>query len=247
MKFLVSPTDSELSRRLKNEAIVSTLPEEKGADVLAYTKRGLLGIQRKEVPHDFILSISDGRLARETSLLKESCDWRLLLCEGRFRYYPDGKLAVDRKEPSSFTRSQIRGILADAKYIKDVDYDFTEDLDDTVSYIRGLTKYMETDKHFALYTRPSAKGNWITPTAKDIELWILQSFPGVGPATADSIVKQFGCVPLRWTCTLGQLCEVSRLSRKRAEYMFNILGHMGKVIQSRNEFDEMRRRLVRDV
>lgn len=245
--FLLSPSEKELAKALGEEALISSLPESKGADVLSYTKQGLLGIQRKSVPHDFIASISDGRLARETSLLKE-CKFRLLLLEGRLRYFPNGHLAVDRKSPSRFTRKQIKGVLFDVKFIKDVDYDYTENVEDTVSYIHSITSFMNESKHLGPFRRPSARGNWYIPSAKDIHLWVLQSFSGIGPATADKIIEHFGGrIPIRWTCTVDELGKVSGLGRKKAEEVYSYLppGARGavKVTEVADEFAEMRRRL----
>lgn len=244
LRLLLSPTETALRQCLGDRAITSSLPEEKGADILLYTKQGLCGIQRKEVPHDFISSIIDGRIARETALLKKHCRFRLLLCEGRFRYFPSGHLAVDRKVPSKFTKKQVRGMLFGIKYIQGVEVDYTDNIEDTALYISWLAEYMNQEKHLAIFTRPSAKGTWYVPTAKDIELWLLQSFPGIGPAMADNIVKHFGGkLPLAWTCTLNELCSVPRLTSKRAREMWQVL--TGEVVEqaSSDPFSELRRTL----
>ena len=54
MKALLSPTENDLSKAMGDSAITSSLPEERGADILLFTKQGVIGIQRKKVPHDFI-------------------------------------------------------------------------------------------------------------------------------------------------------------------------------------------------
>lgn len=241
IRLLVSPSDTPLAKALGEKAIVSTIPEEKGADVLAYTSQGLLGIQRKAVPSDFISSITDGRMARETALLKQHCKFKLLLCEGRFRYYPNGRLAIDRKTSSQFTRKQIRGMLFDIRYVMGVDVDYTEDIEDTADYIVWQVDLMNQKKHLGLYHRPAVQGSWYVPTAKDIDLWLLQSFPGIGPAIADNIIRSFGGkVPLRWTCTLEELAQVDGLSRKRAEGMWEILEGRRPIFKSASEFDRLR-------
>ncbi|GAH60456.1 unnamed protein product, partial [marine sediment metagenome] len=120
MKALLSPTENDLSKALGDSAITSSIPEEKGADILLYTKQGLIGIQRKAVPHDFISSIEDGRMARSTTLLQSTCEFRLLLCEGRFRYYPDGRLDLGPRIPSHYTIKHLRGMLFDIRFVKNV-------------------------------------------------------------------------------------------------------------------------------
>ena len=182
IRALLSPSESSLAKKLGDTAIVSSLPEEKGADILIYSKHGLLGIQRKEVPSDFISSFTDGRMTRATSLMQDSCKFRRLVCEGKFKYWPDGTVHIGmakggKRIPTRFTRNHIHGMLNDIEFAKDIMIRWTDDIDDTVLYIKSLVRYLEAGKHLGLYTRPSAKGTWYVPTAKDIQLWVLQSFP----------------------------------------------------------------------
>lgn len=243
--YLISPSEVKLAEKLKSGVIISPLPEEKGADILIYTKQGLFGIQRKEVPNDFLSSIADGRIARETSLLPKGCKFRLLLLEGHFKYWPDGRVAIGRKEPSRFTRAQIHGILFDIKYVKGVDYDYTDDLDDTVSYIKTIARLMDKEKHLSLFSRPGGqKGTWIIPTVEETHSWVLQGFDGIGPALADSIIEHFGRIPLTWTCSLEELTKVPRLSTKRAKILWQSLsGAVTPVSEGPGEFDSLRRAL----
>lgn len=220
---LLAPTERKLAEKLAGEAIVSSIPEEKGADVLIYSKHGIFGLQRKEVPHDFVSSMYDGRLTRETDLLAKHCQFSRVICEGRFKYYPDTTLVMDKHVKKPPKKSQVRGMLLDISVIKGVQVDYTEDLDDTVLYIRSLLDFIAKEKHYGLYSRPGAQGQWIKPSADEVQLWLLQGFPGIGPAIADSIVERFGKVPLEWSCTLEELQTVQKLSKKRATEMFNSL------------------------
>jgi ERCC4-type nuclease len=245
-KFLISPSEKALAQKLKDDAIVSTLPEEKGADILIPSSAGLYGAQRKEVPHDFILSVTDGRMTRATSLLPKDCKFAELLCEGRFRYWPDGRLIMPgRREPSRWTRKQIRGILFDIKYVKGITVEYTEDIDDTVNYLRWIQDSLSRGKHLGLYKRPHAEGAWYVPTCKDIWSWLLQSFPGVGPSTADAIISHFGTIPLRWTCTQAELERVPRLSRARAVEMIKAFTASTELptVSGGPSFDDLRRLL----
>lgn len=242
---LISPSEGDLAKKLKDNAIVSTLPEEKKTDILTYTNQGLLGIQLKEIPNDFLASITDGRLTRETTLLPKFCKFSLLLLRGRFKYWPDGRIALSRKEPSRFTKTQIHGILFDARYVKGVDYDYVEDMDDVVFYLKTLTEWLNAGKHFGLFTRPGGpRGTWIVPTAEESQSWILQGFQGIGPALADSIINRFGQIPLAWTCTLEELIKVPRLSAKRARILWESLSIAGRrIVEDTDEFSRLRRKL----
>lgn len=243
ISVLLSPSEKELAHVLRSNAITSPIPEEKGADILLYTRHGLFGIQRKAIPHDFISSIQDGRMARSTTLLSEFCQFRLLLCEGRFRFYPDGKLDMGLRVPTRYTYRHVRGMLFDIRYVKNVEVDWTENIHDTADYILTLAEFFSKEKHLGLYTRPSVKGAWGVPTPYDIALWLLQSWSGVGPATAASIVDHFGGrVPLRWDCTFEELCAVPKLRVGRAREMWESLGGEAQP-QEVSLFDTLRRSL----
>lgn len=223
MKVLVSPTDSELASEIGDDAILSSLPETKGADVLIYTPLGLYGLQRKRVPEDFVASVNDGRMSRETSLLRDNCDFKRLICEGSFRYRSDGTLIVGRKFPGVYTRERIRGMLFDIWHVKGIPYDYTEDMKDTVRYIRYIIKYFSAQHHDSLFVRPSTKSKWVTPTSSEKDLWLLQGFDGIGPGLADAIIKQFnGRVPLQWTCTLEELKRIPRLGKMADEIYYRL-------------------------
>ena len=173
MKVLLAPTETDLLKGLKDDAIVSSLPEEKGADVLLYTGSGLMGLQRKHVPSDFISSFTDGRMARELALLVQSCKFTRVIGEGRIRYWPDqtvdmGMLRGGKRVPSRFTRKHILGMVNDIELVRGVMVDWTEDINDTVLYIRSMYDFLSGKKHTGLFSRPSAKGDWYVPSAKDL-------------------------------------------------------------------------------
>ncbi len=243
IRVLLSPSEVALAAIMKDEAITSSLPEEKGADILVYSKHGLLGIQRKEVPNDFISSFTDGRMSRSMSLLTQYCKFTRLVCEGCFRYWPDGTVHLGmtkgrKRVPSRFTRKHIHGMLNDIEFVRGVMVRWTDDIADTVMYIRSVVRFLEGERHTGLFTRPSAKGAWGAPTAKDTYLWLLQSFPGIGPTTADNIVSRFGGqIPLQWTCTQEELASVQGLSKARAKTMWEALSSMNKLSVGPSSYD----------
>lgn len=246
--YLLSPSESGLAKVFGEKAITSTLPEEKGADILSFTKQGLVGIQRKSVPHDFISSIDDGRLVRSMELLSKECKFPLLLLEGKLRYFPDGHLYISRKIMSRFTRRQVRGILFDIKYIRGVDFDFTEDVEDTAYYINWLTDWMNKEQHLGLFRRPSARGDWFIPSSREIHSWILQSFRGIGPTTAEKMIERFGDIPIRWSCSLEELGEVHGISKAKALELYAILnGPVAEATgrQTGDKFQSMRDKIKR--
>ncbi len=248
MKCLVAPSEFALTKELGVDAITSSVPETVGADVLIPLPQGNFGIQRKEIPHDFIISFFDGRLTRETSLLRDKCKFRLVLNEGQFRFYENGMLAKNKNLPGDYTKKQVWGMLFDLKYIKGIDYDFTRNTAETAEYIRYIAEYFSSgDKHLALFKRPAFESELFTPSVDEFHMWVLQSFNGVGPATAENIIKHFNRMPIAWDCTEDELKGVPRLSDKRVEEMYRLLPNTGKpatLPESRspdkNKFDSLK-------
>lgn len=228
-KFLTSTTEGDLTETLRDDAIMSPIPETKGADILLYTPHGVVGWQRKVIPSDFTSSFYDGRLARAIPLLKQNCVFQRIIGEGKFSYYPDGKLDIGRLKggkpiSTRLTENHILGMINDIQFVHDIKIDWTKDLMATVKYLRQARSFLMETKHQGLFRRPSAQGVWIVPTARDIDLWILQSFPGVGPAIADRIIQSFeGQIPLKWTCTYRELMSIERVTPSIAKIMWESL------------------------
>lgn len=250
MTVLIAPTEVDLLKELGELAIVSSEPEKHGADVLIYTNQGILGIQRKKMPGDFISSINDGRIAREAPLLKQTCKFQLFLCEEPLKCYPDGTIMMAANFPGMkfYTKARVRGAIFDIRYIMGIDVDVTDNVQDTAKYIKEIIGFFEDKKHYGLYVRPSAPSEWIRPTAKDIDLWLLQSFDGIGPTIADNIIEFFhGVIPIAWTCTLDDLKRVPKLSNKKAEQIYNMLPHViDKEIATNETYQEKLARLLKN-
>lgn len=228
-KFLVSTTEKDLPDALGNDCMVSPIPETRGADVLIYSEAGLMGLQRKAVPNDFLGSFTDGRLARALALMKEKCAFQRVIGEGKFNYYPDrtvdlGRYKGGKRILTRFTESRVLSIINDIELVHGVQVDWTKDIEQTVLYLRCMRKFLDDKTHIGLFRRPKAQGLWNVPTGKDIELWVLQSFPGIGPSSADKIIKFFGgVVPMRWACTVDELSMVPGISKSKAEELWKYL------------------------
>lgn len=224
-EFLLSPSEGDLAEKLKDLAQFSAVPETRGADILFTTPFGLFGIQRKQVPHDFLKSANDGRFARETPLLRK-LPFSQIVGEGRFRYYPDTQVVVPgvKKGTYRFTRKEIWGIILAIEVVQDVQVTFVEDLDEMVAYIKYVREYMSKSEHRTIFRRPRGGDPWGYRTRREEDLWILQGFPGIGVATAEKILDAFGgIIPLKWVCTLEDLMRIPRMGKAHAEKLWNCL------------------------
>ena len=225
---LMSPTEpikvmSEELGKIGFSAITSSIPEERGADYLMFTHNGSIGIQRKEIPYDFLSSVIDGRLARETSLL-ENVNFKWVVCEGKFRFFDDGSLSLYSnsmvKAYSRFTKRSISKLIFEIKLVKGVEVDFTENTQGTAYFIKDLHDFIVKSKHTGLSNRPGCRGVWSVPSDPELDSWILQGFTGIGPTLAGYILDSFGALPLKWTCTLEDLYLVPGLNKRKAEQLW---------------------------
>lgn len=229
--MLVSPTETKELEKIESmlhgkgvSSVISSIPETKGVDYLIPTPHGLYGIQRKEVPHDFLSSIMDGRLAKETSLMAQHLKYRVVLGVGRFKFYPDGNVYTGGpKAAYRFYEQQIDLMVFSIKLIKGIDVEFVDDRYKFVDYIDTVIKFMNKEKHVGLFSRPAAQSEWGAPSSEEFKLWILQGFPQVGPGLAENILKAFGKLPLKWDCEFGDLLHVPGIGQTRARKLWEIL------------------------
>lgn len=189
---------------------LSTRPERYGADILLSSKLGSVGIQRKEVK-DFIASITDGRLAKESQQLKHLAI-AIIIIEGEFRWTTEGNLFDSY---TRYTRSQHESMLLSLQHSGIWLMNSTSSTD-TVRLILGIEKWANKTAHQSLTLRPKPAGKWGVTSSRDFSLHLLQSFDGIGAVTAAAILDQFQGVPLAWTATAQQLTQVPGVGPKRA-------------------------------
>lgn len=209
MSALIAPTEPLQLREIGD---TSALAETMGADILIPSTQGyFLGIQRKVFPGDFLSSLSDGRLS--TSLVKlMQCDVRVLLLEGKPAWTTSGFLNHDYVQ---FSRSQLRALLLSAETELGVHTEWTDNLTDTIDYIRDLVRWSSKPKHTSLFTRPGPAQPYKRKlTRRDRAIYLLQGFDGIGPELAGRIFDHFGRVPLAWE-NEDQLAEVPGIGKGR--------------------------------
>lgn len=223
LTYLVSPGEKKFLE-LSPNSIPSSQPEEVGADILAYTSRGKLGVQRKHVPDDFIASFEDGRLSKELPALRESVTFPVLLLEGDFIYNKMDLLMVGGRE-SRYTKTQVRNILRSIRYVQGIDVERSADIEDTVAVVNELVGWIEAEKHDSLYSRPSIRSEWGVASRVERQLHFLQGFPGVGVNTARKILDRFGSLGrvVKLVPTDAELMEVDGLGKSRISKIKEVL------------------------
>lgn len=222
--ILMSPSEPvELRKAL--QATNSPLCEEKGADILAPTGKGLLGLQRKAVPSDFLASLEDGRLARELPLLSNGVDFPVLLIEGTFIYGRDDHLQIDGR-PTRYSRNGITNLLRSVSYAQGISVECSGNLIETPNVVNGLIEYLGHD-HVSLLKRPKLQGLWGKPTINEQLCYFYQGIQGVGVVLAHSLAKEFPSPADLVNATLEDLRALPQIGKQRAERIYLFL-HKGE-------------------
>lgn len=212
--ILVSPSEPQTILTLLGDvALTHSMPEQHGADYLFFNTNGSkVGVQRKEV-NDLLRSLEDGRLVKEVAALRR-LQCAVLLVEGPMDFPAEGP---------GYTRRQVRNLLRSVAGTG-VRVEHTADLEDTAAALLEMLDYYRKPEHTSMFTRPKAvKNDWKLTTDRDWGMFLLQSFPGIGPVLAGAIFDRFGRVPLAWTCSEKELREVEGIGRKRARELMRSL------------------------
>jgi len=94
----------------------------------------------------------------------------------------------------------------------------TDDLDDTIEYLRGLQMWSDKASHDSLLRRsnPGADSPWGTTSSRAWSLHFLQGIDGLGPKVAAAILDYFGKLPFELSVTEAELLQVPGVGPKMA-------------------------------
>lgn len=218
MTMFVAPTEPA---QFKPLGISSMIPEDYGVDFLWQSSLGLVGVQRKQFPSDFLASVHDGRLNREYSMMKE-LDFAVLMLEGQARFTTEGLLIRDRSDKRNpWTRAQHRNYLHSVQ-LRGVQIAYTDSIGDSCQYLLDLQVWTDKVDHHSLDTRPGPTGSgWARVTNRDYQLHVIQGLPGIGPKQAKAIIDTIG-FPFGLYVGVEELMTVPGIGRKKAEQILRV-------------------------
>lgn len=222
MTIFISPTEPAVFRPIGK---TSSRPERKGVDFLIVGGKRIIGVQRKEFPGDFIASLHDDRLYTQLQQMA-SLPEKLIVLEGYGSWTTDGELVADHRAVN-ITKQAVYALLFSIMFEAGVPVLWVRDQADTRRILETLEGWAKKDKHNSLRRRakPKASG-WGTVDSRSWSNHVLQSFPGVGPQTADSIIDHFGYLPLTWTVSPDELMEVPGVGKKTAQALDKALAYV---------------------
>jgi len=194
------------------------MPEGHGCDAVSITSKGLVGYQRKTL-QDLQASLLDGRLYKELGQLQASASisHSFLVIESELKRTIDGELIG-----STLSIGSVRSIIA--KFAASgIGYLPSNSTEDTSRVIIDTSKYLASDSSGHIRRPKNLTNEWGNVNSDSYALFLLQSFPAIGPKNARNIHSHFGGVPLQWTVTVEQLMEVPGIGRKMAVSLIDAL------------------------
>ena len=170
----------------------SSLPEKYGVDFLfASEKLGLVGVQRKRFPDDFLSSLrGDDRVSRELQQMKQ-LDFGIWLLEGMGIWTTEGFCMYGGRY--KYTLQELWGFKFSAG-LMGYQVHQVRDMGETVKFITHLQQWAAKDEHVSLFRR-SKPGKWGQAGSREWALHFLQGLPGIGFGLASKILDSFGKLP----------------------------------------------------
>jgi ERCC4-type nuclease len=161
----------------KNSLVIPYLNELKAEVEVQSLKTGdyIIGeviIERKTI-NDFISSMINKRLIQQLIELQRYKN-KILIIEG----------SINEKE---FNGNAIRGMILSIELEMQVPIIFTKDSEETAKYLVVLARKQNKNKNLSLHARKGL-------TKKETQRYILESFPSIGPKTAEKLLKKLSTI-----------------------------------------------------
>lgn len=194
--------------REKNSLVIAELRhlgaevELKHLNLADYIISPEIAVERKTI-NDFVSSMINKRLQSQLIDLKKNFKAPLLIIEkedNQELYRPSGHPNIHE--------NAVRGMLLSIANFN-VPFIFTEGYEDTAKYLLLLAKrQLKPEQEISLSFKRKAFSK------KEQLQIILESFPGIGPATAKLILKKFGSIKNFVNASPEQLKEIPKLGKK---------------------------------
>jgi Fanconi anemia group M protein len=159
-----------------------------------------IAVERKTLA-DFVQSIFDKRLFAQVGALRACFAAPILLLE---------QCDTPSREihPSS-----LRGAMLYVSLLNRIPILHTENAADTVEMLFAMTQFIhrESTKEFSLHAKRRS------PSLENIQRYVLETIPGIGPHLAHELLKQFGNLQAVFSATPSDLMNVPGIGRNRAE------------------------------
>ena len=165
-----------------------------------------VGIEKK-TQNDFINSIIDRRITQQIMALKDNFSIPLLIIEGSDNIYT----------LRNFHPNAIRGMMASIAVDFRVPILHTKNFRDTAALIEVIARRLEQPrKPISLLSKPKPL------TSKELQIYAIESLPGIGPNLAKSLLKEFKSIKNIVNYSIGDLKKVDKIGPKKANDLYNL-------------------------
>ncbi len=166
-----------------------------------------IGIERK-TQLDFLNSIIDKRLLNQLSILKENFDIALLILEGEENIY----------SLRDFHPNSIRGMLSTIAIDFQIPIIPTKGYKDTAAFMETIAKKLEKSrKPISLLTKRKPL------TTKEMQEYIIESLPGIGPTISKNLLKEFKNIKNIINATEEELQKIDKIGKLKAKDIKKVL------------------------
>jgi len=193
-----------------------------GFDFKLYTRCGIIAIERKKVPGDFISSVGDGRLYAQILAMRDFSDIQILLLEGKFRYNRDGILLQGRRK-SRWNRKGINNLLRSIRWVEGIDIEQSSGLIDTVTTVLQIEEYFNSQDHLSLKRRPGIQTDWIVPTRGERVIHFYQGIPGIAVVGAKKLYDRFPNPIDLYGANVEEIDKIPRFGKQQSQNIWNFL------------------------
>lgn len=165
-----------------------------------------VGIEKK-TQNDFINSIIDRRITQQIMALKENFNIPLLIIEGSDNIYT----------LRNFHPNAIRGMMASIAVDFQVPILHTKNFRDTAALVEVIARRLEQPRK-AISLLKKIK----PPSPQELQLYAIESLPGIGPNLARSLLKRFKSVKRIANLSIEDLQKVEKIGPKKAQDLYNL-------------------------
>jgi len=205
-------------KREKNSLVIAELHdlgvevELKHLTLSDYLISAEIAIERKTI-NDFINSMLNKRLLNQLRDLKQNYKCPLLIIEG----IEEENLYSPSRHPN-IHENAIRGMILTITTGFKIPILFTKDYKDTAVFLQLLAKrQVKPAKAISFAVKRKAFN------ISEQQQLIIESFPGIGPSLAKSLLKKFKSIKALANAKLKDLEKVQKLGKKKAAILKRLL------------------------
>ncbi len=217
------PKEESLNKFMKKTKIFADTREQGGQVVKILSEKADISLQRLDIgdyicssragievkkTDDFVNSIIDGRLLTQIRDLKSHFERPAIIIEGTDDIY-----SVRNISPNA-----IRGMIATIAISYGIPIIQTKNSIDTAEMILAIAK-REQDEEIREYSLHKNKPT----TIKEMQEYIVSSFPMIGGTLSKPLLKKFGSVKKIVNASEEELKEIDKIGEKKAREIRNVL------------------------